>query len=328
MIVCFWRSAIIVVCVGFALATTASFSSATADSGKKIIIGSGGKTGVYYPVALAICRLFNANNSILGADCGVESTGGSIDNLNRLRTDRVNFAIVQSDWLSHAHAGTGRFKEMGPHRALRSVFSLHSEAFTIVAKANPKIAKFVDLKGQRVNIGNTGSGQRATMETVMKAFGWTRFTFSQVREFSSKYQSNALCDGEVDAIVFVAGHPSGSIKDATTRCRARLIDVVGEPIDKLIADNKHYSRLNIPKGMYRGQDKDVETFGVSAVLVATSETPDMLIDGVVRTIFENLESFKKLHPALANLDANAMRTDGLSAPLHEAASAYFAKIGS
>ncbi len=308
--------------LGAGLILIGGFGPAAADE-KQIVIGSGGTTGVYYPVAIAICRLVNSSKSEHGLSCSVESTSGSVDNLKRLREGTINFAIVQSDWQSHAFHGTGVFEGAGAHEELRSVFSLYPEAFTVVARADANISEFQELKGKRVNIGNAGSGQRATMEVVMDAFGWTRFEFSQARDFSSAHQSQALCDDEVDAIVFVAGHPSGSIKAATSQCRASLVNVSGPIIDKLVTEHDYYRHATIPAGMYRDQPANIETFGVGATLVTTSDSSQATVTGLVKTVFDKLQTFRSMHPALANLKAAEMSTEGLAAPLHAAAKAYY-----
>lgn len=309
-----------------ALILCAPIQEALASEDTEIIIGSGGRTGVYYPVANSICRLVNAGIKQHGTHCKVETTGGSVDNLNKLKDGSINFAIAQSDWQSHAFKGTDVFKKLGPDDKLRSVFSLYPETFTILARSNSKITNLRELKNKNINIGNPGSGQRATMDIVMRAMGWDRFSFASIREFNSQYQSQALCDGEVDAIVFVAGHPSGSIKSATSKCDTVLIDVTDPAIDKLISENDYYSHATIPVGMYRGQDTEVKTFGVSATLVSSSETKASLVKLLVSSVFENIKKFRVMHPALVVLNPKDMMKNGLSAPLHDVANTYYKKL--
>ncbi len=300
-------------------------SGAQADD-KTIVIGSGGATGVYYPVAISICRLFNAENKKNGYRCSVESTKGSIDNLKKLRAGTINFAIVQSDWQSHALKGTNVFANAKPHKDLRSLFALYSESFTVLARSNSKIARFEDLLGRRVNLGDPGSGQRATMDIVMRAFGWTRFSFSLTREFGSKLQAQALCDGEVDAIVFVAGHPSGTIKSATEKCSTNLVEVDGPVIDKLIEENDYYRKAVIPTSVYFKENSDIPTFGVNATMVATSQVPSSLLTLFLKSVFGNLDKFKTMHPALASLSLEEMKKDIMPAPLHDGAKFFFEKL--
>ena len=292
-----------------------------------VTIGTGGVTGVYYPAGGAICRLVNRGRKEHGIRCTVESTAGSVYNLNTIRAGELDMGVAQSDWQFHAYNGTGKFASDGPFADLRSVFSLHPEPFTVVARADSGIRSFADLKGKRVNVGNPGSGQRGTMEVLMAAMGWTMDDFAQVAELKSAEQSQALCDNNVDAIVFTVGHPSGSIKEATTSCAGVIVKVSGPAVEKLVADHSYYRSATIPGGMYRGNDKDIETFGVGATFVTSARTPDRVIYQVVKSVFEDFERFAQLHPAFKSLDKKRMTADGLSAPLHDGAKAYYREAG-
>jgi TRAP transporter TAXI family solute receptor len=292
-----------------------------------ITIGTGGVTGVYYPTGGAICRLVNKTRKTHGIRCSVESTGGSVYNLNMIAAGELDMGVAQSDWQYHAYHGTSTFKNTGPNKDLRAVFSVHPEPFTVVARADSGVKDFKDLKGKRVNIGNPGSGQRGTMEVVMEAFGWTKDDFKLASELKSAEQSAALCDNKVDAMVFTVGHPSGSIKEASTSCDSVLVNVTGPEIDKLVAENAYYRKATIPGGMYRGTDTDTQTFGVGATFVTSAKVPDHVIYNVVKAVFENFDDFKKLHPAFSVLKKEEMIKDGLSAPLHEGAIKYYKEVG-
>jgi TRAP transporter TAXI family solute receptor len=304
--------------VGASLATAETFIS----------IGTGGVTGVYYPAGGAICRLVNKGRSEHGVRCSVESTGGSVYNVNTMRAGELDMGIVQSDVQYNALKGEGEeFTGAGPFEGLRAVFSLHPEPFTVLARADSEIETFDDLPGKRVNVGNPGSGQRSTMEVLMEAKGWTMDDFALASELKSAEQAQALADNNIDAIVFTVGHPSGSIQEATTTVDAKLIPVSGPEVDQLVDSNPYYSKATIPGGMYRGTDKDVETFGVKATLVSSTAVPDEVIYAVTKAVFENFEDFKKLHPAFANLEKEAMVTEALSAPLHPGAERYYKEAG-
>ena len=294
---------------------------------KFITIGTGGVTGVYYPTGGAICRLVNKGRKEHGIRCSVESTGGSVYNLNTIRQGELDMGVCQSDWQYHAYNGTDKFQEQGPNKELRAVFSVHPEPFTVVARKDSGIKNFQDLKGKRVNVGNPGSGQRGTMEVVMKAFGWTMDDFKLASELKSAEQSQALCDNKVDAMVFTVGHPSGSIQEAATSCDSVLVNVTGPEIDKLVEENSYYRKATILGGMYRGTDEDVNTFGVGATFVSSAMVPEDVIYQVVKAVFENFDDFKKLHPAFANLKKEEMIKDGLSAPLHKGAIKYYKEAG-
>jgi len=292
-----------------------------------ISIGTGGVTGVYYPTGGAICRLVNKGRKEHGIRCSVESTGGSVYNVNTIREGELDFGVAQSDVQYNAFNGTSQFAEQGPFENLRAVFSVHPEPFTVVARADSGITTFADLAGKRVNIGNPGSGQRETMEVVMNALGWDKSTFALASELKSAEQSQALCDNKIDAMVFTVGHPSGSIKEATTSCDSIIVPVTGPEIDKLVADNAYYRKATIPGGMYRGTDEDVETFGVGATFVTSADVPEDVVYVVVKAVFDDFDQFKNLHPAFANLKPEEMIKDGLSAPLHDGAVKYYKEQG-
>jgi TRAP transporter TAXI family solute receptor len=292
-----------------------------------VTIGTGGVTGVYYPTGGAICRLVNKNRKEHGVRCAVESTDGSVYNINMIRSGELDMGVVQSDWQYHAYHGTSEFKDQGPFKDLRALFSVHAEPFTVVARKDSGIRKFKDLKGKRVNVGNPGSGQRATMEVVMKAMGWTLSDFSVVSELKSAEQSAALCDNKIDAIVFTVGHPSGSIKEAATSCDSVIVEVSGKEIDRLVKEHDYYRHVVIPGGMYRGSGKDVKTFGVAATVVSSTRTTDNTVYTVVKSVFDNFDDFKKLHPAFVSLDKKEMVRSGLSAPIHAGAMKYYKEAG-
>jgi len=321
------KTLVISMAVLFGLVLFMSAPPAQAADQTFVTIGTGGVTGVYYPTGGAICRLVNKGRKIHGIRCSVESTGGSVYNLNTIRAGELDMGVAQSDWQYHAYMGSSKFKDVGPNKDLRAVFSVHPEPFTVVARADAGIKDFKDLKGKRVNIGNPGSGQRGTMGVVMQALGWTKSDFKLASELKSAEQSSALCDNKIDAMVFTVGHPSGSIKEATTSCDSVMVSVTGPEIDALVKENDYYRTATIPGGMYRGTDTDTKTFGVGATFVSSSKVSTDVIYNVVKAVFENFDDFKKLHPAFKNLKKEEMIKDGLSAPLHEGAKKYYKEAG-
>ncbi|MDF1669248.1 MAG: TAXI family TRAP transporter solute-binding subunit [Roseovarius sp.] len=308
-------------------ATALALSAPQASAEEFITIGTGGVTGVYYPTGGAICRLVNKGRKEHGIRCSVESTGGSVYNINTIREGELEFGVAQSDWQYHAYHGTSKFADAGPFEGLRAVFSVHAEPFTVVARADAGISSFEDLKGKRVNIGNPGSGQRGTMDVVLEAMGWTVDDFALASELKAAEQSAALCDNQIDAMIYTVGHPSGSIQEASTACDSVLVNVTGEAIDGLIADNSFYRTATIPGGMYRGSDNETTTFGVGATFVASDKVSEDAVYAVVSAVFDNFDDFKKLHPAFANLKAEEMASAGLSAPLHAGAAKYYKEKG-
>lgn len=292
-----------------------------------ITIGTGGVTGVYYPTGGAICRLVNRNRAEHGIRCSVESTGGSVYNVNAIRGGELEFGVAQSDIQFQAFNGEGEFAEQGADENLRAVFSIHPEPFTVVARADAGIESFDDLQGKRVNIGNPGSGQRALMERLMEEMGWSTSDFQLASELQAAEQSQALCDNNIDAMVYSVGHPSGSIQEATTACDSVLVEVDNEASNALVENNPYYRTATIPGGMYRGNDEDTTTFGVGATLVTSADVPEETVYQVVKAVMENFDQFKGLHPAFANLEPEQMANDGLSATLHAGAQRYYEEAG-
>lgn len=294
---------------------------------KNITIGTAGVTGVYYPAGGAICRMVNRGRKEHGIRCAVESTGGSISNLEAIHKKDLDLGVVQSDLLFHAYSGSEIFSDAGSDKKLRVLFSLHSEPFTIIARQSANINVLDDLKGKRVYIGAPGSGMRATMEDLMAQKGWNEATFSSVVDLKANDQTKALCEGKIDALIYAGGHPNGAVQQITGACPTHLVDVSGPIIDKLIAEHPFYARATIPAGMYNNNPQETKTFGVKAMLVASEDMEDDVAYEVVKAVFENLENFKTLHPVFATLDAKRMATNTDITPLHPGAQKYFKEKG-
>ncbi len=317
----------ICIAVGAALLTGALFGGSVQAAERIVTIGTGSVTGVYYPAGGAICRLVNRARKEHGIRCFVESTGGSIYNLHALRDDEVNFGIVQSDWQYAAYRGEGVFADGPAYKDLRSVFSLHSEMFTVAVAKNSGIKSFSQLKDKRVNLGDRGSGMRAIMQELMETRGWTSHSFSEASELKPDAAAKALCSGSIDAMVFAAGHPNGLIQEITANCGAKLIPVEGAETDKLLAANPYYARTAIPGGMYAGNPQNTPTFGVKATLVTSASMDDDVVYQITKAVFDNFDSFKTLHFVFATLNKERMVSSGLVAPVHPGAMRYYREAG-
>jgi TRAP transporter TAXI family solute receptor len=315
----FGRAAIPLAFAGLLLATPAG-----AQGQRFVTIGTGGVTGVYYSAGGAICRLMNKERAKTGIRCSVESTAASVFNTNAIKSGELEFGVTQTDVMFNAVKGVEQFKD-GAHGDLRAVFSLHPEPNTVLARSN--FSKFDELKGKRFNVGNPGSGTRVSTEVLIAALGWKLSDFSLVSELKPDEQGSALCDNKIDAFLYTVGHPSAAIQDPTTTCGAKLIPLTGPAIDKLLADRPYYAKATIPGGMYAANPQPTETFGVLAALVTSAKVPEDAVYALVKSVFDNFDEFKKLHPALANLDPKRMVKDGLSAPLHPGALKYYKEKG-
>lgn len=291
-----------------------------------ILIGTGSQSGVYFQVGRSICRLLDRHAENLS--CEPLETAGSVSNVTNVTGGSLELGIVQSDIQHHAvhRSGPYRFVDT-PHDNLRALFSLYVEPFNLVARRDSGIAGLDDLVGRRINVGNTGSGHRETMEVVMQAKGWDPADFQLMDELPASQQTMALCHGRVQAMVYAAGHPNRSIARAIELCDATLVEVSGPEIDRLVSDNPFYTTTSIPVGTYPGIDEPVKTFGTLATVVSSSDIDDELVYTVVKTVFENLDRFKRTHKAFRNLLPEEMISNGLAAPLHPGAERYYREMG-
>lgn len=292
-----------------------------------VTIGTGGQTGVYYTAGQSVCRFLNRAEVQPAIKCNAPSTAGSVTNIMSLQNGEYEFGFIQSDHQHKALNGLAPFDKDGPIKELRAVFSLQTEILTVVARSDSGIESFDDLKGKRVNIGVPGSGSRDTFEEVMKAKGWTNADFALASELKPAEMASALGDNNLDAITYVVGHPSGAIQEALTNVKARLIPVDGAQIDTFIKGADYYTAAEIPAGLYPGVDAAVPSIGGKAVLATTANTDPEIVYQLVKAVFDNLERFKRLHPAFADLDAKDMIHVGLTAPLHEGAERFYKEKG-
>ena len=211
---------------GLALIGTSVVGNVLDTSAAQFVsIGTGGVTGVYYPTGGAICRLVNKNRKQHGLRCSVESTGGSVYNLNAIRAGELEFGVAQSDWQFHAYNGTSKFQDKGPFAKLRSVFSVHPEPVTVLARKDSGIKHINDIKGKRHNIGNPGSGHRATWEVLESALGWQRSDLKLAATMRSAETGQALCDNKIDSYFWLVGHPSALTQETVSSCDAVLVEV-------------------------------------------------------------------------------------------------------
>jgi uncharacterized protein len=308
-----------------AVALSLTLSPAVSAQQKFVTVGTGGITGVYYAVGGAICRLVNKDRAKTGLRCSVESTGGSVYNVNTIKAGELDFGMTQSDVQYQDYNGTGPFKEAD--KDLRAVFSVHPEPFTVLARKEANIKQFADFKGKRFNVGNPGSGTLSAMEELLATMNFKMTDFALASQLKADEHGPALCDNKIDGFFYGVGHPSANIQDPTTTCGAKLVSLTGPAVDELVKKHPYYAYATIPGGMYANNPEPTKTYGVLATMVTSAKVPADVVYVITKSVFENFDEFKKLHPAFANLDPKNMIKDGLSAPLHEGAARYYREKG-
>ena len=293
---------------------------------KYVTIGTGGVTGVYYPTGGAIAKFVNRKRKELKMRASVESTAGSVYNVNALISGDLEFGIVQSDRQFQAINGLADWKKKGKQTQLRSVFSLHRELVTLVAAKDAKIKSLKDLEGKRVSIGSPGSGIRGNAMDVFETAG-VSIDKMRIESLKPAEAPKMIQDGRIDAFFYTVGHPSGAITEATSgKRKVEFISITG--MDALIKRSPFYTTGVIPVKGYpmSASKKDVPSVGVAATLMTTADVSEDAVYNVTKEVFENLKEFKALHPAFANLEKSKM-LKGLSAPMHKGAIKYFKEAG-
>ncbi len=292
-----------------------------------IIIGTGGVTGVYYPTGGAICKIINSKRKIHGIHCGVESTGGSVHNINAIMAGDLNFGMAQSDRQYQAFMGIANWKYKGPQKDLRAVFSIYPESVGLIAAVDANINSLQDLKGKRVNIGNVGSGYRKNAIDALVANGLDYDKDFHAESLKAAEAPALIQDGRLDAAFYTVGHPSGYYKWVTSgKRKVKFVPI--ENVDGLLAKYPYYAKAKIPVNMYpkAKNRKNVDTFGVKCTFVTSAKVPDLVVYTIAKEIFENFSEFKKLHPAYQLVTKKSM-LEGLSAPIHPGALRYYKEVG-
>ncbi len=316
----------VAVLFGFVLFMGAAPSAVQAKT-TFVTIGTGGITGVYYPTGGAIAKIVNQKRKEYGIRCTVESTGGSVFNVNAIMAGDLEFGVVQSDRQYQAINGLAEWKEKGKQADLRAVFSIHPESVTLVAAVDSSIKAIGDLKGKKVNIGNPGSGQRQNSIDGLTAMGIDYEKDIAAESVKAAEAPGLLQDGRLDAFFYTVGHPSGAIKEATAGARKVQFVPITE-VAGLLKKFPYYAKSVIQISLYPGavNDADVNTFGVKATFVTSAKVPENVVYAVTKEVFENFEKFKKLHPAYSTLTKEGM-LEGLSAPFHPGAEKYYKEAG-
>ena len=292
-----------------------------------VSIGTASEAGNYYRAGKAIAELVNRKIDTYKLRCTVETTAGSVFNIDALMSGDLQFGIVQSDSQWQAVHGKNAWKKKGSQADLRAVFSIYTESVTLVAAVDAGIKTIMDLKGKRVNIGNPGSGQRQNAIDALEAVNIDYKTDMNAEGIRSSESAGLLQDGRIDAFFFTVGHPNRAIRDATTgRRKVRFAAITG--MDKLLKRYPYYTKSVVRSGLYPGavNEGEIPTFGVKATLVSSIQVRAEVVYAFTREVFENLAEFKGMNEVHAHLTRAGMLA-GLSAPLHPGALRYYEEAG-
>lgn len=309
----------------FAVQSPAATQAAGLD--KFLALGTSSKAGVYYPVGKAICSLLNENRLDHRVRATAYNTGGSVYNIQALASEELDVAITRSDLVYKAYNGLDVFEQVGANHEFRLISVLYGMPLAVIVKDDSGITDFSQLSGNRINLGNLGSGKRTVADLIFKAMQWTRADFSEVSELSGSKAGAAFCNGELDIIVEALGIPATYYDKLTNECGGRFLNIPPDLIASIIQDNAFFKKGVIPGGMYPHNPEDVLTFTIDAVLITSDRVHPKSIFYLAEAIFHDLERFKNMHPALGRLLLNKMITAEPFIPYHDGVLQYFNRNG-
>lgn len=293
-------------------------STSSNDNGGNLRFVTGGESGTYYAFGSVIAQHATNNTDV---QVTAASSGGSQANVQEIEDGTAELGFVQSDVMSYAYDGTNLF-EGAPVKTFSVLGALYQEQVQIVT-CDENIKSVADLKGKNVSIGAAGSGVYFNAIDILGAYGITE------NDINPTYQSfgdsaDSLKDGKIDAAFIVAGAPTTAIVDLSTSKTAYLISLDQEHIQKLIQENSFYSEATIPAGTYSGQDQDVTTVGVDAVIIVDNAVSEDDVYALTADIFDNAKDLVENHAKYAELSIEK-GASVKSVPYHPGAAKFFAE---
>jgi TRAP transporter TAXI family solute receptor len=293
---------------------------------QSIIIGTGGSAGMYYPTGKAICRIINIGKQGHGIHCTAKTTKGSADNLMAFALGDLRFGIAKSDRIYQAFRGLDRWIGK-PQKKLRTIFSTHSESVHLMADSS--LYTIQDLKGKNVDIGPPGWMDNIDALATLNAF---QIDLKDINESGLKRNEaiELFQKGQLDAIFYTVGDPSGIVKKTSEIRNANIIPLGGREIDELIVRSPFYHKVVIPVHWYPKlkNKRNIPSFGYKTIFFTSAEASEEVVYRITREVFNNFEKFKKQHPAFEELTKqNMVEILDRLAPIHPGALRYFKKVG-
>lgn len=340
-------------------AVDAAPSAASGQTMEIVSIASGMPSGLYFPVAGGVAEILDSSGNFDGMTFSAESTTGSWENVVRVNSGEFDFGIARSDRVFDAVMGTGPFASSGPLADLRLLFALHDEAVTVIVGNEVEAEIFADLADARINLGpEENNPVRVALTAALEAAGMVPDAGAEGEDGGEDggedagetddgptllsiplaSQTQALCDGEVDAIAYIAGHPIGTVHEAITQCDARVVGFGSDVIDAVLQSHPYYKASDIPIEYYSGNAETgdqadpegvstLPSFGPVALMVTNAGVADDRAEAVTATVVEAIEQLQDLHPALRGVSITEILGTEFSAPLHDGALAFFRERG-
>jgi uncharacterized protein len=290
-----------------------------------VSIASGWVTGAYFPMAGAISRIAWKHLKDQGIKVTAESSGASVANSKLIGAGDTDFAILQNDIASYAHYGKkGMFDE--PIKNLLGVCTLFPEHVQLVARTDSNINTVADLKGKKVAIGPVGSGTTENAKQILEGWGLSVDDLGKAEQLTASQASDYIKDGRLDAAFFTVAVGAAVIQDTTLLVDSKIVPIAGPNVDKLIKKYPFYAKQIVPGGTYKGNDKDVPTVSVMAMLAARADLEDSIVYSIISAMYADLPQLRKAHSKFKNISPETGLV-GMSIPLHPGAEKYFKEKG-
>jgi hypothetical protein len=290
---------------------------------RRLIMATGGVTGVYYPLGGGMASVIS---NITNLQVTANASNASIDNIRQLFLGDAHLALAQNDVMYYAFTGTGILEDDDPIVNLATLMTLYPETIQIVVLSDSGIYSVGDLRGQRVSIGAVGSGVEANALQILAAYGITRADFDVVQQTFGD-SADSMRDGLLDAFFVTSGTPTAAVMALGEARDLRILSISDAAMSSLQATYPFYVRVTITPDDYTFITEPVHTLAVQATLVTTT---DLLSDqeayDIVRAIIEGQAYVAAAHARGGNISLeNAVY--GISVPLHPGAARFFQEQG-
>ncbi|WP_274423773.1 TAXI family TRAP transporter solute-binding subunit [Chelativorans sp. YIM 93263] len=304
-----------------AVALGLSFNPAAAKAQEFINILTGGTSGVYYPLGVALSKIYG--DTIENARTQVQSTKASVENVNLLQQGRGEIAFALGDTVKAAWEGdeeAGFSEQLGK---LRGIAAIYPNYVQVVASQESGIETFEDLAGKSLSVGAPASGTELNARRIFDAMGMSYDDLSRAEYLPFDESVELIKNRQLDATLQSAGLGVASIKDLALSVPITMVAVPESVAETLGAP---FIAADIPAGTYDGQDEDIPTLAITNILVTHEEVSDEMAYEMTKQLFENLDEMVAAHSA-ANDISLENAPNGVPVPLHPGAERYYKEQG-
>ncbi|MNZ14721.1 ABC transporter, phosphonate, periplasmic substrate-binding protein [compost metagenome] len=305
-------------------AAAAAFTASTAVLAAPTFINvlTGGTSGVYYPVGVALSQVYSTG--IDGSKTSVQATKASVENLNLLQIGRGELAFALGDSVADAWAGVEEAGFKAPLKRLRAIAGTYPNYIQIVASEDSGIKTLADLKGKRISVGAPKSGTELNARAIFKAAGLTYEDMGKVEFLPFAESVELMKNRQLDATLQSSGLGMAAIRDLSSTMKLSYVAVPQDVVAKI--GNAAYQPGMIPAGTYDGQSADVPTVAITNILVSHDKVSDEVAYQMTKLLFDNLERLGNAHAAAKDIKLETA-AQNLPIPLHPGAERYYREVG-